>query len=29
LDPNVHQDIVRKLSSTAFFWCHKNMVVPL
>jgi hypothetical protein len=29
LDPNVGQDTVRKLSSTAFYWCHKNMAVPL
>jgi hypothetical protein len=29
LDPNVNQDTVRKLSSTAFYWCHKNMVAPL
>jgi hypothetical protein len=24
LDPNVDQDTVRKLSSTAFYWCHKK-----
>jgi hypothetical protein len=29
LDPNVNQDTVRKLSSTAFYWCHKDMVVSL
>jgi hypothetical protein len=29
LDPNVDQDTIRKLSSTAFYWCHKNMVVLL
>jgi hypothetical protein len=29
LDPNVHTNIVRKLSSTAFYWCHKNIVVLL
>jgi hypothetical protein len=29
LDPNVRWDIVRKVSSSAFYWCHKNMVVML
>jgi hypothetical protein len=29
LDPNIHQDIVDWRSSKAFYWCHKNMVVPL
>jgi hypothetical protein len=29
LDPNIHQDTVRKLCSTAFYWCHKNMVALL
>jgi hypothetical protein len=29
LDPNIDQDTVRKLSSTAFYWCHKNMVISL
>jgi hypothetical protein len=29
LDPNVHQDIIRKVSSSAFYWCHKNIVVLL
>ncbi len=24
LDTNVHQDTIRKLSSTAFYWCHKK-----
>jgi hypothetical protein len=27
LGPNVHQDTVRKLSPTTFYWCNKNMVV--
>ncbi len=27
--PNVHQDIVRKVSSSAFYWCQNNRVVPL
>jgi hypothetical protein len=29
LDPNVRWDIVRKVSSSAFYWCHKNMAVML
>jgi hypothetical protein len=28
-DPNVHQDTIGKLFSAAFYWCHKNMVVPV
>jgi hypothetical protein len=27
LEPNVHQDTIGKLSSRAFDWCNKNMVV--
>jgi hypothetical protein len=26
-DPNVNQDTIGKLSSRAFDWCKKNMVV--
>jgi hypothetical protein len=27
LDPNVRRDIVRKVSSSAFYWCQNNRVV--
>jgi hypothetical protein len=29
LDPKVRQDIVRKVSSSAFHWCQNNRVVLL
>jgi hypothetical protein len=29
LYPNVRQDIVRKVSSSAFYWCQNNRVVLL
>jgi hypothetical protein len=29
MDPNVHQDTVRKLLLTAFYLCNKDMVVPV
>jgi hypothetical protein len=29
LDPNIRQDIVRKVSSSAFYWCQNNRVVLL
>jgi hypothetical protein len=29
LDPNINQDTIGKLSSRAFDWCNKNMVVPV
>ena len=29
LDPSLHQDTIGKLSSRAFDWCNKNVVVPV
>jgi hypothetical protein len=29
LDPSLHQDTIGKLSSRAFDWCNKNLVVPV
>ena len=29
LDPNLHQDTIGKLTSRAFDWCNKNVVVPV
>jgi len=27
LDPSLHQDTIGKLSSRAFDWCNKNIVI--
>jgi hypothetical protein len=29
LDPNLHQDTIRKISSRAFDWCNNNEGIPL
>jgi hypothetical protein len=29
LNPNIRRDIVRKVSSSAFYWCQNNRVVLL